>query len=432
MFDIEKYRENGEIKVDKILIDTPQEQHFETLGARNKFWFNDFTYLFKEIYTGTYEDYAEIIAAELADYLGLEHAEYDFATFNGKKGVVTKNFLNDDAGEVLITGKEIINDVFENYIKPIQFICEEYKKITSNLNLEEMDVKEKKELITTLNHITQIYGLKNNQQEFIKSYLSGQYDEYDSKIADDILERYNEYFYDLEDIYGEFFTYNKEKEDGDKNSIESKVNNLFDLWGIIDIYIKMYGLGDEQTSIDINNALYDLFIFDVLTLQGDRHAENWSVIIEKDKKSIRLAPLFDNSNIFNLNRRTKITHIDQLTQQLNDKNLNPNKKRGTKNQLKKSLYHPKVQLLVDEESKRNYLEQVSKFVAIYSKDDLQELKNKLDKIDDDAFNYIFSNIKSKTSKEIPEDIKRIVIQSIKTNKEEIEKIIEEQKGGKSL
>ena len=63
-------------------------------GSRPKFWFSylDALYLFKEE-KNSIESVKEIINEELAIQFGLENASYDLATYQGKKGVISKDFI---------------------------------------------------------------------------------------------------------------------------------------------------------------------------------------------------------------------------------------------------------------------------------------------------------------------------------------------------
>lgn len=68
----------------------------EQVGARAKFWFErpgKTRWLFKEIRPGTGEDWAEKVAAELADRMGLPHARYELAECGGARGVITPSFV---------------------------------------------------------------------------------------------------------------------------------------------------------------------------------------------------------------------------------------------------------------------------------------------------------------------------------------------------
>ena len=75
--------------------------------------------MYKDVYPLTYEDYAEMIASKLAKRLGIECASYDLAIFNNNIGVITRNLINDNENEELLSGTEIITQVYTEYIVPI-------------------------------------------------------------------------------------------------------------------------------------------------------------------------------------------------------------------------------------------------------------------------------------------------------------------------
>jgi hypothetical protein len=98
--------------------------NYEQMGTKSKFWYTDSKtgqdYLFKSIRTedkyGTPierkgEDWAEKIACEVAELLGIPHAEYDLATYHGERGIRSKKFTND--GENMSFGNELIEYVVQ-------------------------------------------------------------------------------------------------------------------------------------------------------------------------------------------------------------------------------------------------------------------------------------------------------------------------------
>ena len=63
----------------------------EQLGSKHKFWFqhvSSLMYLFKEVRSGTGEDWSEKVACELCHLLGLPHVHYDLAIWKRRRGVV--------------------------------------------------------------------------------------------------------------------------------------------------------------------------------------------------------------------------------------------------------------------------------------------------------------------------------------------------------
>lgn len=81
----------------------------------------------------------------------------------------------------------------------------------------------------------------------------------------------------------------------------NRFNNLEDIWSILDCYFKHYPNKQEIVQ-QIMDYLVKVYLFDVITIQGDRHIWNLGIIINSDTNEVRPAPIYDNSNIFNLNR----------------------------------------------------------------------------------------------------------------------------------
>ncbi|MBA2747743.1 MAG: HipA-like protein, partial [Tatlockia sp.] len=90
----------------------------EDLGTKPKFWFEHekVDYLYKQAKPGTGEDWAEKVAAELCEILGLPHAVYELAeTWEGKRGVASLKFLQEKEGEALVNGNELLAAIVPNY-----------------------------------------------------------------------------------------------------------------------------------------------------------------------------------------------------------------------------------------------------------------------------------------------------------------------------
>lgn len=96
--------------------------NFEQMGTKSKFWYRDSLtdekFLFKSIHTEDRqgnpierkgENWAEKIACELAEVLGIPHAQYDLAEHESKKGIRTKKFTV--AGDNMVFGNELIEHV---------------------------------------------------------------------------------------------------------------------------------------------------------------------------------------------------------------------------------------------------------------------------------------------------------------------------------
>jgi hypothetical protein len=111
--DLELYRnKDGYIDLDKSNYNGFEE---EIKGKRKKKWvlFDDGKVLFKETFPYSYEHYSELVSCEVSKQMGIETAEYDLAILNGKKGVISYNFLK--SNETLISGAMILNHIQEIY-----------------------------------------------------------------------------------------------------------------------------------------------------------------------------------------------------------------------------------------------------------------------------------------------------------------------------
>lgn len=101
-----------------VTVNADELETFEQLGSKDKFWYDERKYLFKARRSKTGEDWAEVIAAQLADRLGLPHARYDLAQAinlpaaepgeaeREPRGVRSPNFTPPDGR--LVVGNELI------------------------------------------------------------------------------------------------------------------------------------------------------------------------------------------------------------------------------------------------------------------------------------------------------------------------------------
>nr|VFJ71186.1 MAG: hypothetical protein BECKFW1821C_GA0114237_10264 [Candidatus Kentron sp. FW] len=89
----------------------------EQLGSKQKYWLKNKgkSYLFKIGRPGTGENWAENIAAELAELLKLPHAHYDLVIWRGHKGVLSPNIVPDDGH--LILGNELLSNIYTEYTR---------------------------------------------------------------------------------------------------------------------------------------------------------------------------------------------------------------------------------------------------------------------------------------------------------------------------
>lgn len=426
---LESLRENGRINIDKGLSNGQiKKDELENRGARNKFWCNNYEFLYKEIFQGTYEDFAEIIASEIAKELEIECADYDFASYEGKNGVITKNFVKDDEGEELISGTEVINEVYQKHIIPLQKVCEKYFNILreSNFNndLSVMTELQKKEILKSIYLLFKGSLIKSGDLTFLNY---DDIDELTNSQLDFFLDIFDKIFNDLNQMYStDFIKW--------KNGI-IKANNLFDLWSIVDIYCKINGF-EINDSNKLMEQLMKLFVYDIITSQGDRHSDNWSILLNKNAKKIRFSPIYDNSNMCNLNRLNAIEAIKSYIDILEAKKVKGPKEERTLKRLKDTIYHEISSLKVDpddvEERSKN-IRMMEKFVEISSSEIKSEVTEMLNKLSPQKIMDIFKRIEERTNIEIPANIKSIVLTTIKINIEELRQILnrkEVRKNGK--
>lgn len=101
------------------ILDVPLDAREDTeqLGSKPKFWvlLDGQRWLFKEARANTGEDWAEKVAAEVAKAIGIRAATVDLAEYSGRKGSISLNFVDVDAGESLVHGNEILAQLVTGY-----------------------------------------------------------------------------------------------------------------------------------------------------------------------------------------------------------------------------------------------------------------------------------------------------------------------------
>ena len=102
---------DGKIDLKELPIDAREGMGTE---EREKFWFktqDGKAYMFKSCVDGieNYGIYSEIIAAEVAKKLNIPCANYELATINGQRGIITESIVKDD--EDMITLEDFVGGV---------------------------------------------------------------------------------------------------------------------------------------------------------------------------------------------------------------------------------------------------------------------------------------------------------------------------------
>ncbi len=410
--ELEKYRENGRININK----AKEEQVIkysdtEQRGARkNKFWFNNHKMMYKDIYPETYEDYAELIGYEFAKLLGMNCAQYDLAIFNDNLGVITKSIVNEDR-ETMVSGSEIISTVYTDYILILFYLLNEFKSLLKKYNI---------------NNYSEYLMLDDNfkisfSNDLAVLVISTSIDcfENNSDISkNETIYKYFQFFEDVEMMYNEDFNPQKRE----KGILLT--NNLYDLWSIIEIYSTMFKL--KLNTEEFMNDLINMFIFDILTSHGDRHTDNWSVIIDKNTNEIKLASIYDNSGIFCLNKKNGAIAICKRVDQLMHGKLSEPKKIRVTEMLAQSINSgaPGLKVEMDDVKNRDKkTTQIAKFISHSSDEVIIKLDRLINRIDEFAIEGMFKNIEIKTKKEVPPEVKLVVKTILQYNLNEIKELL---------
>lgn len=101
--------------------ESPEQQ-----GTKTKYWIHlkGDQLLFKIGRENTGENWAEIVACQLCELLGLPHAHYDFAVWKHHKGVITKNIVPTDAR--LVMGNELLSEIYESYPREAKYKVQDH------------------------------------------------------------------------------------------------------------------------------------------------------------------------------------------------------------------------------------------------------------------------------------------------------------------
>jgi hypothetical protein len=102
----------------------------EPIGSKEKFWFRDpadqSLWLFKLARAGTGEDWSEKSAAELAELLGLPHADVELAQHERAPGIATKDFTADQLHGDLVHGNEVLFHLDPTYPREREYRVPEH------------------------------------------------------------------------------------------------------------------------------------------------------------------------------------------------------------------------------------------------------------------------------------------------------------------
>lgn len=219
----------------------------------------------------------------------------------------------------------------------------------------------------------------------------------------------------------------------------NKLNNLEDIWAILDLYFK-----DKPNKQDLvkmtMDGLVKLLLFDVLSLQGDRHIRNWGIIANEKEGTYRFSPLFDNSNICGLNRsNSKIAFAGMLNSLKKSSSIEKNTK--TVDQLQQLIYHSKLIFSVSDndiidiehKKRKNNLDILDYFISISDEKSIQLLENYTNRLLNIGIENIINSKEQKMGIDIDKEVKQHIINSININLNNIYERLEVcKKGGNVL
>lgn len=109
------------------IIKISEKFEIEPLGTKAKFWVydNNNKKLFKIGRERTGENWAEKVACEIARLIELPAANYEFARYQDKLGVLSESIIEDN--ERLVHGNELLGKLVKNYPKEQFYKVREYK-----------------------------------------------------------------------------------------------------------------------------------------------------------------------------------------------------------------------------------------------------------------------------------------------------------------
>lgn len=199
----------------------------------------------------------------------------------------------------------------------------------------------------------------------------------------------------------------------------NNLNNLEQLWSILDIYLMLHQQDNKSLNL-IMNYLFQTYIFDLITLQGDRHMGNWGIIENQSSKVISIPCLFDNGTSFNLWKLKSKEKI--FYNALKVYKENPNREK-IKNQFISTLYKDKMLLTCSEDAitnakakKREHnLKVFEYFLKTSDQIYINIARTYIEKIKNVPIGRLLTKIEKEQHIEIPENIKSYVTDVMKWN-----------------
>lgn len=202
--------------------------------------------------------------------------------------------------------------------------------------------------------------------------------------------------------------------------VYNNLNNLEQLWSILDIYLNIKKISKDKLK-EIMDYLLKTFMFDLITMNADRHIENWGIVENQITEEIRIAELFDNSTSFGVwdpQLDKRISNFYFLLD--NYKRLNTTK---TENHFISFLYKDRLLLTPSEDAIKNAkarkrqtnLELLDYFLKISDNSSIELFVSYIDKIRNTSISNILEKIEKNQNIIIDNNIKSYLNDSIHYN-----------------
>ena len=339
----------------------------------------------KEIETGRVRGYLDL-DSYFEQRLGREFIDNEDLFANGlidlEQGGRTSLFwILDEEGNKLALFKEPLNyDGYEGYG---ELISEEVSKLFG--------------MPTAHYDLASYRGIKGIlSYNFLKEYDS-YYSGFD--VLADFYEQKLQKDKELSELYG--IDYYKD----DLDSATDKLNNLEDIWGILEDKYKDYP--DKQYIVKrIMDGLVDKLVFDILMINEDDHCSNWGQVDDLEKGKV-LAPQFDNSSILNLYKNI-YTEKFASGKDIEDKEL---------------------RLTVDNKGITKPLEVLSQFLGVSDSEYTDLVRDRVNILKENV-EKIPTIIELRTEHEMPDYVKRYFITTMNTHLDKVSEVVETK--GKSV
>lgn len=200
----------------------------------------------------------------------------------------------------------------------------------------------------------------------------------------------------------------------------NNLNNLEQLWALSDIYLEL-NHSDKKYTETIMNYLVNTFLFDLITMQADRHIENWGIVKNQETNEIEAAHLFDNSACFGLWDPKLDQRMYNFYYTLNSYQMLNTEK--TKKQFINTFYKDRMLLTASEDAiknararkRENNLEVLDYFLKASNEDYINLFEDYITKIKTISISSLLTKIEEEQKITISDNIKQYLIDAMNWN-----------------